>query len=180
MMRKHFLRSWEVLQSEKPLEELTVLSLSRPVSRRSVVHQLTKFTFAIIGVSIASQILPYMAPTVVAGSEDDGLHGYPCGPGCSNAGLTQGNSWLQCMDIAKPGQDPKYRCCKYTDYCGTKPAGADSGCGQPLNLPPGQTEYPGWCKDGTGKFVCTEKSCRDVKNCKLYKVSVTDCACKQF
>lgn len=171
MKIRTLLKANEAVRKTDNLVESALIRIAQPISRRSVVFRLSKLAFGIVGVSIASQILPYMPSEIRAASEDDGLHGSPCDATCSKTGKAKGQKWMQCMNIARPGEDAHNRCCTYTDYC--QPLRPSPPCGEARNLG-GHSGYSSWCK-GAGEFVCTEKSCMDVQDCKQCRVGQSDC-----
>jgi hypothetical protein len=129
------------------------------LSRRSFLSSLTRQVFGLVGVSLAAEVLPYLAAPAQAegwgdGWTDCGLHGYVCDgtTTCSGSGGSLGASWVQCCE--KPLCPAFWKCCTYTDYCGTRPQNWGTGCyGNYI------AGAPAWCGGASGSYLCTIYSC---------------------
>jgi hypothetical protein len=130
-----------------------------PLSRRSFLSALTRKIFALAGVSLVSEVMPFLATEARAADAPTwcGLHGWICESGTTCYGGTPRATWVQCCEIptGTPPCPMVYTCCRYTDYCApTRPSnwGTDCHIGkQPCGLP--------WCGESGGMYLCTTVQC---------------------
>lgn len=122
------------------------------LSRRAFLSSLTRKVFGLAGIGLAPQVFPYFVPNARAAGMTCGLHGYDCDSATPCSGGSVGASWVQCC--ARPTCPATYKCCTYTDFCGTRASNWGTGCHG--NYIQGA---PAWCGNAPGQFICTSTVC---------------------